>query len=271
MNDGVIGVGRGRALGTHRAARTCTGTASATRHLGSTRAAALERGSRVIAGAGDRARRARARTASHRTWSSRSGPEAGRAAIDPKPILDGWKLLEATAIYRANGENVLRGGASLGQMLLLSKSLLAKRVLADERIDVYECGREDIRAGLIDRRVLADTRLPGRVRARAHGHLIALRPRLLHEVGQRLPAQLRQRRRHRADQRHPGDGSSGARRHHRPGGAPAAQLQGALAPTQIISLFDIGGTTLSMADHADHIHVGFQPAGGAGRAGHTRC
>ena len=36
---------------------------------------------------------------------------AGRGAprIDPKPILDGWKLLESTAIYRANGqEPVLR-------------------------------------------------------------------------------------------------------------------------------------------------------------------
>ena len=32
---------------------------------------------------------------------------AGRGAprIDPKPILDGWKLLEATAIYRAAGKN----------------------------------------------------------------------------------------------------------------------------------------------------------------------
>ena len=32
---------------------------------------------------------------------------AGKGApqIDPKPILDGWKLLEATAIYRAAGEN----------------------------------------------------------------------------------------------------------------------------------------------------------------------
>src|SRR2546428_6425811 len=32
---------------------------------------------------------------------------AGRGAprIDPKPVLDGWKLLEATAIYRAAGRN----------------------------------------------------------------------------------------------------------------------------------------------------------------------
>ena len=42
--------------------------------------------------------------------TSRSGP-AGRGAprIDPKPILDGWKLLEATAIYRAAGKNPFVG------------------------------------------------------------------------------------------------------------------------------------------------------------------
>ena len=36
---------------------------------------------------------------------------AGRGAprIDPKPILDGWKLLESTAIYRAAGRNPFFG------------------------------------------------------------------------------------------------------------------------------------------------------------------
>ena len=40
-------------------------------------------------------------------------------------------------------------------------------------------------------------------------------------------------------------------------------LQGTMAPHQIISLLDIGGPTFAMADHADHIHVGFQPMFGA--------
>ena len=36
---------------------------------------------------------------------------AGRGAprIDPKPILDGWKLLESTAIYRAKNRNPFFG------------------------------------------------------------------------------------------------------------------------------------------------------------------
>ena len=75
---------------------------------------------------------------------------AGRGAplIDPKPILDGWKLLEATAIYRASGRNVLYGGkggsASIGQILLWPKRLLERRVLSDERIELYGCGRDDV-------------------------------------------------------------------------------------------------------------------------------
>ena len=81
----------------------------------------------------------------------------GAPRIDPKPILDGWKLLEATAIYRAAGKNALYGedGTSIGQVLLMPKPLLEKRVLGDERIEIYPCGRQDIQSGQIDRRVLA--------------------------------------------------------------------------------------------------------------------
>src|SRR5436309_6143955 len=36
-------------------------------------------------------------------------------------------------------------------------------------------------------------------------------------------------------------------------------LQGTMAPHQIISLLSLGANTMSMPDHADHIHVGFHP------------
>ena len=63
-------------------------------------------------------------------------------------------------MYRASGKNVLYGdggadGFSIGQILLLPKPLLEKRVLSDERIELYDCGRDDVRSGQIDRRVLA--------------------------------------------------------------------------------------------------------------------
>lgn len=80
--------------------------------------------------------------------------------IDPKPILDGWKLLEATAVYRAAGVDPFFGpgakNATIGQILLMSKTQLTNRVLSDPHIGIYACGRRDIQAGLIDRRILAD-------------------------------------------------------------------------------------------------------------------
>ncbi len=87
---------------------------------------------------------------------------AGKSApyIDPKPILDGWKLLEATAVYRAAGVDPFYGpGAknpTIGQILLMSKEQLETRVLEDPNVRIYACGRRDIQSGAIDRRILAD-------------------------------------------------------------------------------------------------------------------
>jgi hypothetical protein len=86
---------------------------------------------------------------------------AGKNAplIDPKPILDGWKLLEATAVYRAAGIDPFFGPSAknptVGQVLLMSKAQLQSRVLVDPHTQIYACGRRDIQAGLVDRRVLA--------------------------------------------------------------------------------------------------------------------
>ena len=86
---------------------------------------------------------------------------AGKGApnIDPKPILDGWKLLEATAVYRAANVDPFYGpGAknpTVGQVLLMSKQQLTLRVLSDPQVRIYNCGRRDIQSGQIDRRVLA--------------------------------------------------------------------------------------------------------------------
>jgi hypothetical protein len=186
---------------------------------------------------------------------------AGRRAprIDPKPILDGWKLLEATAIYRASGRNVLHGEASIGQVLLLPKTALERRVLADERIEIYECGRDDIRAGRIDRRVLAtlaylaESGLEPTVTSLecGHGYYTSSGNVSHHSSGNAVDiAKVN------------GIPVLG---HQEPGGITEQtvrrlmQLQGTMAPAQIISLFEIGGPTFSMADHADHIHVGFEP------------
>ena len=226
----------------------------------------LRKGSRVVAGTvlgriGPRT----ANGAPHLRFKIRP---AGRGAptIDPKPILDGWKLLESTAIYRAAGKNPFFGrdaaNPSIGQILLMSKEALVARVLANPQIDVYECGRRDIRAGGIDRRILATLEFLA-----ASG----LRPTV--------------------SSLHCGHGyftKSGNVSHHSSGNAvdiaaingitisPATQgpgsiteltiqrlltLQGTMEPAQIISLmkFDGATNTYAMGDHDDHIHVGFQP------------
>jgi murein DD-endopeptidase MepM/ murein hydrolase activator NlpD len=191
----------------------------------------------------------------------------GAPRIDPKPILDGWKLLEATAIYRAAGENALYGddGTTIGQVLLMPKPLLEKRVLGDERIEIYPCGRQDIQSGQIDRRVLAtlavlaERGFRSTVTSLKCGHSVYTSSGNVshHSSGNAVDiAQIN------------GIPILG---HQEPGGITdqtinvLLQLQGTLQPDQIISLIEKGGPTYAMGDHADHIHVGFRPLFGANR------
>ena len=189
---------------------------------------------------------------------------AGRGAprIDPKPILDGWKLLESTAIYRAQGHNVLLDpGASIGQIMLMSKAALARHVLSNPRIEIYSCGRRDIEAGIVDRRVLAmleflaGSGLKPTVTSLRCGHSFYTSGGNVsaHSVGgavdiakiNGIPIIG-----------HQGEGSITDMTIRR-----LLKLQGTVKPDQIISLMKYDGTdnTLAMGDHADHIHVGFRP------------
>ena len=199
---------------------------------------------------------------------------AGRGAprIDPKPILDGWKLLESTAIYRAKGKNPLFGAdaetPSIGQLLLLSKEQLVRRVLADRRIEVYGCGTGDIRSGQIDRRVLAtmlylaSSGLKPTVTSLkcGHGYYTASGNVSEHSTGTAMdigaingvvitPATQ-------------GPGSITDLTIQR-----LLKLQGTMKPHQIISLmtFDGADNTYAMGDHDDHIHVGWRPLYGENR------
>jgi len=196
---------------------------------------------------------------------------SGRGAprIDPKPILDGWKLLEATAVYRASGRNALFGGDgdsfSIGQVLLLPKPLLEKRVLSDERIDIYGCGQDDVRSGQIDRRVLAtlaflaESGLRPTVTSLKCGHGVYTSSGNVsqHSSGNAVDV---------AKVNgipilgHQDDGSVTEQAVKR-----LMSLQGTVQADQIISLLDLGGPSIAMADHNDHIHVGFRPLFGDNR------
>jgi hypothetical protein len=82
---------------------------------------------------------------------------AGAPLIDPKPILDGWVQLENTSIFRAKGENpFLATSPTAGQVLLESKLQLQQQVLRDPGVRfASKCGRGEVQAGQVDRRVLA--------------------------------------------------------------------------------------------------------------------
>jgi murein DD-endopeptidase MepM/ murein hydrolase activator NlpD len=83
-----------------------------------------------------------------------AGP--GAPLIDPKPVLDGWVSLENSSVFHAKSENpFLATSPTVGQVLLESKQQLEPQVLRDAGIELSRCGRQDVRAGRVDKRVLA--------------------------------------------------------------------------------------------------------------------
>ena len=198
---------------------------------------------------------------------------AGRGAprIDPKPILDGWKLLESTAIYRAAGRNPFVGEdaetPSVGQILLMSKDTLAERVLSDPNVQIYDCGRQDVRAGQIDRRVLATLEFLAASGLRptvtslkcGHSYLTASGNVSEHSTGTAVDIA--------AINGVPILGHQGAGSIAELAIQRLLTLQGTMEPHQIISLmtFENAGNTFAMSDHADHVHIGFRPLYGAQR------
>jgi Transglycosylase SLT domain/Peptidase family M23 len=196
---------------------------------------------------------------------------AGKGAprIDPKPILDGWKLLEATAIYRAKGKSPFADLSGAG-VLLLSKDALQKRVLDDKGLDIYSCGREDIAGGKIDRRILAVLeylRTKGfqlTITALECGHSLLTTSGNVseHSTGDAVDIAVIN-----------GVPVTG---HQGPGTMTdelikdVLQLQGTMHPHQVISLEDLPGeTSFALPDHYDHVHIGYHPIEGGPEAQFT--
>jgi hypothetical protein len=189
---------------------------------------------------------------------------AGKGApkIDPMPILDGWRLLASTNIYRPSGKNVLyRSGdaMSVGQVLLLSKTELEQRVLSDPRVRVYACGRKDIAGGAVSRQVLAsieylaESGLWPTVSSLKCGHTQFTSSGNVseHATGNAVDISA--------------INGTPIKGHQQPGGVADQAvrrlmlLQGDMRPHQIVSLLSLGGDTVSMPDHADHIEIDFAP------------
>ena len=199
---------------------------------------------------------------------------AGAPRIDPGPVLDGWKLLATSNVYGSQNP-LLRGtggAGTIGQILLMSKEALEQRVLNDPDIDIYACGRQDIAAGIVDRRVLAtleylvasglkptvSTLRCGHSYYTASGNVSEHSSGNAVDIGAINGTSILG---------HQGEGSITDITVRR-----LLNLQGSLKPHQIITLMQYANTdnTFAMGDHDDHIHVGFRPLYGtndaAGRA-----
>jgi hypothetical protein len=191
---------------------------------------------------------------------------AGKNApyIDPKPILDGWKLLEATAVYRAAGVNPFFGpnakNPTIGQLLLMSKEQLTTRVLSDPHAQIYACGQRDIKAGLIDRRILATIEflsgsgLDPTVSGLQCGHSLTGSTGSSLDISAINGVPI---------QGHQGSGSVTDLTIRR-----LLTLQGAMKPDEIVSLMSYKGqdNTLALPDHANRLQVAYTPLFGANKA-----
>jgi hypothetical protein len=132
-----------------------------------------------------------------------------------------------------------------------------KRLLADRRVTVYPGGRDDLAAGRVDVRIvallsyLAERHGAVTVSSLFSGHRKYARPGVVsaHVYGQAVDiASI---------------GGASIAGHQQPGGITEAAvrsillLPAELQPQQVISLLGLGGPSFPLADHGDHIHVGY--------------
>jgi hypothetical protein len=274
VNDGrLIRMGRSARLGRYVKLRDLAGNTYVYGHLRALRKASrrgkrLDRGKWVAAGTllGRVRRSAGGRTGSIMFAIRPTGHGAPR--IDPRPILSGWRLRRSAEIDLAGkeGRRAAARAASLGRILEMSKETLVARVLADPRIDIYDCGRTDIRAGAIDRRVLATlaylaaSGLAPSVSSLRCGHSVRTSSGNISEHSTGTAVDIA------AINGLPILGHQG------PGSITEfavqrlASLDGRMKPHQIITLMQFAGAdnTVAMADHHDHIHIGWRPRQGSG-------
>lgn len=138
------------------------------------------------------------------------------------------------------------------------RTALQERILADEHVEIYDGGRSDIQAGLVDPRVLVTLEfLANRfdtvtVSALISGHGVYTSGGnvSLHSYGQAVDIAAL-------------DGESIVGHQQRGGRTYQAVKQmlllpESMQPAELISLWDMGGASFALGDHDDHIHVGFK-------------
>jgi hypothetical protein len=153
--------------------------------------------------------------------------------------------------------NRVVGLKALVNGLEAEKETLAERLLLDPRITMYGGGREDVSAGRIDVRTiilisyLAESYGEVTVSSLFSGHRKYARPGVVsaHIYGQAVDISS--------------VGNLSIAGHQQPGSVTEKAVRSILMlpvelqPRQVISLLGLGGASFPMANHHDHIHVGF--------------
>lgn len=227
----------------------------------------LRKGSRVIAGT-VLGRLAEQPTAAI-NFSIKPGGE-DTPQIDPKPFLDGWKLLTETNIYNAQGKDRFSKRLGIGGVLLLSKSALQKRVLADENLQIGEADRQYIASGTIDRRLLAALSFLSE-----KGYTLLITSMYAgREVSITTSGNISNHSRAMAADIAAINGEVVTPATQGPGSLTdkVAQellsLQGIMAPDEVITLLDYPQPAgFAMGDHGDHLHLGYSPDAGSNLPG----
>jgi hypothetical protein len=138
-----------------------------------------------------------------------------------------------------------------------AKKSIATRLLSDRNISIYEGGRNDLVQNKVDVRVLTviaylrETFGQVTVSSLISGHRLYARPGVIsaHIAGHALDVS--------------GLGGVPIQGHQEPGGMTERAVREILflpaevMPRQVISLLGLGGPSFPMADHYNHIHIGF--------------
>ena len=149
------------------------------------------------------------------------------------------------------------GLTGLVQGLEAAKKSIATRLLSDRNVSIYEGGRNDIVQNKVDVRVLTviaylrETFGQVTVSSLISGHRLYARPGVIsaHISGHALDIA--------------GLGDTPIQGHQEPGGLTERAVREILflpaevMPRQVISLLGMGGPSFPMADHYNHIHIGF--------------
>ena len=161
------------------------------------------------------------------------------------------RALALSRYHRAVGLSALVRG------LEWAKPGLAKRVLKDERIQLYWGGHEDIKADRIDVRILvlleylAESHGQVTVSCLESGHGYYARPGVVSAHMYGLAVDIAAL------------GNVSMTGHQQPGSVTETAVRNVLLlpselrPLQVISLLGLGGPSFPLANHYDHIHVGY--------------